>query len=346
MDGWTPADWALLSQLAFSWIAALLNAIETRGKWPAATRHAKAVFLEKDPEAVQTPLSVRILLMLAYLYRVWASITLARLNGWIKLWATPEIFAGVPGLGASDAWYCTSIEIEYQRCCGRHLTGGAADILKCFDQIVPSLALALLRKAGMPALVLRTYAEFLTNLVIYNALVGGLGKPRTLHCGIPQGCPLSMMIIAIMMLAWVNLMRAKGLHPRVLADDIMLLAFGEDHLRRFQSGFNATLGYIADMGGKVAASKSYVFSTHTTARAFLKQHNWPIINAAVKVVSHIRDLGAHLNLSAKAQGPTQTKRVVQGGHHLRQGYRWITHVPRQESHSSSYQSLRHGPVSH
>ena len=111
---------------------------------------------------------------------------------------------------------------------------------------------------------------------MYSALVVGLGEARSLHCGIPQGCPLSMMVIAILMRAWVNIMQARGLQGRILADDIMLLAHGDDHLRRFQVGFSAILEYIADTGGKVAVSKSYLFSAHSTARQFLAQHVWPL----------------------------------------------------------------------
>jgi hypothetical protein len=178
LDGWTPDDWSLLSDDTYKWIARLLNLVEITGRWPQTVYHAKAVFLEKDPDAAPTPLAVRILLMLQVLYRKWASLALFRLKPWIRGWAVPEIYAGVPGRGASDASYATAVDMEYYRCAGHHVTGGVADIYKCFDQLVRNLVFELLRVAGMPLRILNPYADFLTGLIVYNGLVGCMGKPH------------------------------------------------------------------------------------------------------------------------------------------------------------------------
>ena len=106
-----------------------------------------------------------------------------------------------------------------------------------------------------------------------------------------------MALTALLLKPWCNLMRHLHLIPRVLADDVMVLARGADHVRRFQIGFTQTHGYVQDIGGRIAPSKSYTFSTHPTARQWLRDHIWQRLDAIIQVVLHARDLGAHLNLS-------------------------------------------------
>ena len=79
---------------------------------------------------------------------------------------------------------------------GIEVTGGTADIFKCFDQLPRPLLDALLKLGGMPPAVLRAYNSFHDNLTVYNALAGGYGKPYGKRMSIPQGCPLSMMLVA------------------------------------------------------------------------------------------------------------------------------------------------------
>eukprot|EP00974_Lingulodinium_polyedra_P050360 4842455-Lingulodinium_polyedra.AAC.1 len=49
-------------------------------------------------------------------------------------------------------------------------------------------------------------------------LANGLGAPEKHRCGIPQGCPFSMMFVALLSRPWVLAVRRVGAIPRVLAD--------------------------------------------------------------------------------------------------------------------------------
>ena len=81
--------------------------------------------------------------------------------------------------------------------CGEQITGGAVDIYKCFDQICRPLLHRVMSLSGFPPALLRTYQNFHENLVFHNSLASTLGLPHTRRCGIPQGCPLSMTLIAL-----------------------------------------------------------------------------------------------------------------------------------------------------
>ena len=81
---------------------------------------------------------------------------------------------------------------------------------------------------------------------MYNALAGGFGKAYKKRCSIPQGCPFSMMFIALLMYPWVAMCNSMGLQPRVLADDIMLSTAGKDskHFALWVEGFDKTHEFI------------------------------------------------------------------------------------------------------
>eukprot|EP00974_Lingulodinium_polyedra_P052653 5064967-Lingulodinium_polyedra.AAC.1 len=50
-------------------------------------------------------------------------------------------------------------------------------------------------------------------------LANGLGAPEHHRCGIPQGCPFNMMLVALLPRPWILAVRRAGAIPRVLADD-------------------------------------------------------------------------------------------------------------------------------
>ena len=109
---------------------------------------------------MRVPLAYRILLVLPTVYRKWASARLAAMEDWIGTWATPEMFAGIKGKGAQDGWYDTAIAFELANAHGLPVTGAAADIHKCFDQIQRQVVYKTAEMAGMPKGILHAYKAF------------------------------------------------------------------------------------------------------------------------------------------------------------------------------------------
>ena len=252
LDGWNPSDWAILPLEAFVLLALLFVAIEGGAAWPEDSLHVKAAFLAKEENPSLDPLGYRILLIFPILYRRWAAVRLRNLAPWVLSWWMPNFFAGGPGASAEDAWWLTALSVEYCKVKKKIFTAGIADMLKCFDQIIRPLLKAVLLMAGMPKAVVDAYMRYHDQVFIYNALAGGFGKPYKKRCSIPQGCPFSMMFIALLMLPWVCMSTAMRLQPKVLADDIMLSTIGDDkeQFATWVEGFDKTHEYILDMGRK------------------------------------------------------------------------------------------------
>ena len=67
---------------------------------------------------------------------------------------------------------------------------------------------------------------------------------------------MSMMVTSLLLRAWVMQMRGMGVKPRILADDLQLMATGEHHLRLFRDAFDKTHQHLEDMGARLAPKKS------------------------------------------------------------------------------------------
>eukprot|EP00973_Karenia_brevis_P001367 185331-Karenia_brevis.AAC.1 len=77
----------------------------------------------------------------------------------------------------------------------------------------------LLIRAGIPSRVILPYINYHENTLTHFVFSGALGKGHRFPCGIPQGCPLSMLFIALMLRPWTLQMRSMQAVPRALADD-------------------------------------------------------------------------------------------------------------------------------
>ena len=92
--------------------------------------------------------------MLSAAYRLWAKIRLQDVKPWIAGWDLPEIFAGVPGKGAEQAWYKTALEGEYAEMYARTTAYAVIDLSKAFDHIPRVLLYKVLERGGFPSHIL------------------------------------------------------------------------------------------------------------------------------------------------------------------------------------------------
>ena len=309
LDGWTKNDLYWTSDLGFRWLAQWYQALERTQAWPEAITKARAVFLSKDPDDLGNPMAYRILKITSMLYRIWASVRIQNLEQWVKSWADPAMFAGVPGAGAEEAWYLTQLDFEIKRLTGSHITAGSIDVFKCFDQIVRPLVIYLARQAGMPRQVLDTYEAFQSDLTVYNQIGEYLGEPHRHKCSIPQGCPFSMAFVALLMRPWIMYMREHNVEPRVLADDLFLYATRTKHASKAVQGMQLSRQYFADIGAKIADKKCFMASTCPSTRSRLRTLQWDGQGTRIAVVTHFRDLGTHVAMDLTGNATTITSRL-------------------------------------
>ena len=86
------------------------------------------------------------------------------------------MYAGVPGMGATDAWHEAAVLLEQHKLQDVGFCGGVADIAIFFDMIVRPLVYKLAEIAGMPKRILTAYTNFLEQMLVLNALEGRNGQ--------------------------------------------------------------------------------------------------------------------------------------------------------------------------
>ena len=185
-------------------------------------------------------------------------------------------------------------------------------MFKCFVQINRDLLYAIAKEAGMPPRVLDTYFKFINNLNVRFQVGQRIGAGHKDRCSIPQGCPFSMTMIALIMVPWVKLMREGGVEPRVLADDLMFSSAGSRCRGLTLKAMNLSRQFFTDLGAKVAVKKCFTFASDSSTRQFLTDYEWDVNGLKIPCVSNFRDLGTHLNLTKGFNGATLTDRMVKG----------------------------------
>ena len=126
-----------------------------------------------------------------------------------------------------------------------------------------------------------------------------------------------MMIAALVLRAWVQMTKELNLEPKVLADDVMIIARGTRMLRRLARALRATHCFLQDMGAKVAPAKCFNFASTPKARKWLEETWWDAITSKVPVLIDFRYLGAHLNTGGGRRSATQDARADRGIAQLR-----------------------------
>ena len=188
---------SVISLKATSELVKMLRCVEEGADWPESTNSARGVFLAKEGCTRGDVLKQRILLILPIIYRRWAAYRLQTLETWVKGWFDETLYT--IGGGADDAWYMNALQMEEALLKGQTITGGSADLQKAFDQIQRDMLYELLAEAGLPKEVLEPYMRFQGGMAVYNTIGESIGKPYKRLCSIPQGDPLSMVFLTLML---------------------------------------------------------------------------------------------------------------------------------------------------
>ena len=120
MDGWAMKELGLMSIETYRMVAIMLNQIEAGARWPKSAVHARIVYLEKEGAVRGRVMSYRPITISAPIYRAWAALRLEDLHEWVEFWGLGEMYAGIPGRGATNAWREALMEVEEM-----HLENGA-----------------------------------------------------------------------------------------------------------------------------------------------------------------------------------------------------------------------------
>ena len=211
LDGWAWNEIEALPLPWFSGLAILVELVETTGVWPQGLLDAYIAMIPKaygDSTALdQRPLSV-----LPVVYRLWASLRLGHLRGWVEGWLPRSVFSLGNGLSSVEAWFSTALDIEevLSGTGGDQLHVMVADVIKSFDTVDRSILDCVLGRLGLPDCFRKVYFTIHSQVRLRFKLAAGLGEPWCRDGGVPQGCPLSMVFVVALYLSWCRHLDSVG----------------------------------------------------------------------------------------------------------------------------------------
>ena len=86
---------------------------------------------------MQPPLGSVPCVFLPVVYRIWASVRLRHLDGWLRSWVPLSVFSAGGDRGSLDAWYSTALDFEevLSGLSESHVHVFVADVVKSFDTV-------------------------------------------------------------------------------------------------------------------------------------------------------------------------------------------------------------------
>ena len=107
------------------------------------------------------------------------------------------VFSAGRGVSSVDAWYATSLDLEevLTGVVEGHVRLLVADVKKSFDTVDRGILDCALGRLGLPDWFRKVYFSYNADVRLRFKLATGLGEAWTRDGGIPQGCPLSMVLI-------------------------------------------------------------------------------------------------------------------------------------------------------
>ena len=189
-------------------------------------------------------MSYRIVKITSTFYRIYGTVRSKDLEEWTSKWALKDMFAGIPGAGAEEGWYLTQFAVETNRLLGIEISAGSIDVFECFDQLSRKLIYALAKEAGMHKKILNTYFAYIDNLDVRFQMGKTLGEKHQDQTSIPQGCPFSMNMVALLMRPWIQMMIDNNIEPRTMADDLFFFTKGSDHVESAKKGMELSLSFF------------------------------------------------------------------------------------------------------
>ena len=119
-----------------------------------------------------------------------------------------------------------------------------------------------------------------------------------------------MTIVALLFVPWINFIRDGNVVPRVLADDLMVVAIGLVLRVKTSRALKLSKRFFGAIGAKVANNECFTFAHDKETRAALKDYVWDKQGLKIPCLGAFRDLGAHRNCTASQNGVTLTKRIM------------------------------------
>ena len=305
-DGFRVAEIKALPPEILERIVILFNMIEQLGEWPEALTLGVISMIPKGEGLMAQDL--RPITVMPALYRLWSAVRVSSVLRWQEGWATPCLLGFRHMLGCEDVFWQMALDIEKALLCNERLCGLSVDFSKAFDRVPQEHVFKLASRLGLPHHIIGALKAMYAQLRRRFKIGGTVGEAFASTNGILQGCPLSIVLLNILMQVWCNAAEALGAQPKCYADDASASCGNPGQVREV---LRMTQRFALLTGMKLICPKSLVWALRKNDRRNLKRgfkhlskENKPQISLGERL------LGAQMQYSGKYPGKRSlTKRL-------------------------------------
>ena len=272
------------------------------GEWPEQMLEGVIRSLAKT----QSPSGVsdyRPVVIYSFLYRVWSSMAARHWLGHLDSIFSPHVFGSRAGKRAGHMWRKVLDELESAQQTDVPVGGVVFDLHAAFN-LVPRLpTLGFAKLAGVDSPTLTAWTSFLASNRRRFHVRGCISGPILSTCGMPEGCALSCLGMAL--LDEVYLLWLRHLAPQAVGytcvDDWEVVATTESCVQR---AIEATTSFALAMDLVVDSKKSYCWGSHRPLRRALGPLGFPVLLDS-------RSLGAHVVYCRQVRNATIQRQLVE-----------------------------------
>ena len=299
-DGVTRSDLLAMPDSLTRLLLQILHDVEQGQPWPSQTMVGIVAAIAKVQNAT-TVNQYRPITVLTLCYRTWATIRAKQCLKELAALTPYSLLGNIPRRSAKQLWFHVQSLVENAHMTGGKISGALIDIVKCFNMLPREPLLQIAIHLGIPAIVIRPWANALHQVQRRFQIRGGTGPPLSSSTGFPEGCPLSVVAMVI-----TNILCDSYMHHRFpqatvwsFVDNIETIT--EDANTAEQS-LEILQNFCDALDLQVDTAKSYCWSANPEERKILRTNGTPVTQWA-------RDLGGHMNYCRLITNSTVTDKI-------------------------------------
>ena len=278
----------------------ILYDVEKGHPWPAQAMVGIVAAIAKVPNPT-TVNQFRPITVLTLCYRTWATIRAKQCLNELASLAPYSLLGNIPRRSAKQLWFHVQSLVEHAHMTGGKISGALIDIVKCFNMLPREPLLQIAIHLGIPAEVVKPWANALHQVQRRFQIRGGTGPSIASSTGFPEGCPLSVVAMVI-----TNILCDSYMYHRFPRATVWSFVENIETITEDANTAEQSLEILQDfcevMDLQVDTAKSYCWSANPEERKILRTNGTPITQWA-------RDLGGHMNYCRLITNSTVTDKI-------------------------------------
>ena len=294
MDGITNWELRHMCLDLCAMLLSLLNRVTTTGRWPSLLIKARMHLIRKTDEAGDITSTCPICI-LPNVFRLWGKIMTSKCFKSIMPLIPPCLVGSIPGRRSNDLAMQLQISLEDHILRNKQMYGAALDLPKAFNTLDRKLLAVLCERLGLKK-IWEPYMSALSQMQRFFIITGTWSTPVHSITGVPEGCPLSVVMMAIVTWAITNSLADKypGKTLFSYVDDWTL----RDHDPKDLLTQVWFIKRLTDkLGLKLSMSKTVMYATTGPARKLLKKS---LIQENLNI--DVSDSGVGLGIEYQSRG--------------------------------------------